>query len=206
MSGARPQMVSRSAQCEIACLQWNEAPDKHELKFAFMAVADDFPPVKQGRFQAGFSLDQKKLLPIRGGLSKEMRRGCRECGRFLIGGTRGPHVPVTTAQTGNPISGLPLLCIQLGEAFRPGQTAIQRAKHERGRSVPQKVCDGTGKHRDNRQNSQYHVEVTAVNPPPELAPSVPFEGDLKRIAGRREALTPVIILKDPAQSPVIKLV
>src|SRR5262249_62060533 len=98
------------------------------------------------------------------------------------------------------------LCNNGGDALGRGQPAIKRAKYEGGRSVPKKVCEGTGKHRENRKNSQYNVEVPAVNPPPELAPSVPFEGDLKRIAGRREALTSVIILKDPAQSPVVKLV
>src|SRR5206468_11198937 len=142
--------VSRSAQCEIACLQWNEPPDKHELKFAFMAVANAFAALKQAGFQAVFSRNKEQLFPIRNEFGKGVRGARDDGGGFLISRTRERHVPVTTAQTGHLISGLPPLSIQLGEAFRPGQTAIQRAKHEWARSVPQKVCEGTGKHSDNR--------------------------------------------------------
>ena len=51
--------MSRSAQGEIACLQWNEAADKHESKLAFMAVANAFAALKQTRFQTVFSRNKE---------------------------------------------------------------------------------------------------------------------------------------------------
>src|ERR1700693_841206 len=144
-------MVGRSAQGEIACLQWNNAADKHESKLAFMVATNAVAALKQTGFQTVFSRNKEQLFPIGGKFGKGVRGACDDGGSFTIGRTREWHIPVTTAKTGDPISGLPPLCIQLGEAFRPGQTAIQRAKHEWDRSVPQKVRKRTGEDCNDRQ-------------------------------------------------------
>ena len=134
-----------------------------------------------------------------------MRGACDDGGSFLIGRTRERHVPVTTAKTGDPISGLPPLCIQLREAFGQGKPPFKGPSTNGIGPFRRKCAKGLGS-TVTIGKIAVHVEVTTPNAPTELSPGAPFKGDLKRVPGRSEALTTIVKLEDSSYGPAVKFV